>query len=102
MSGMVWWEIETAEPERFQQFHAALSGWVFVPAFQDTELDADYWLIQQEGRIWPWRILKRPLTGWSTSVARWNALALRSAETIGGSGCSGTWSGSPSACGPST
>ncbi len=49
MSGIVWWEIETAEPQRFQQFHAALSGWAFEPAFEDTELGADYWLIEQDG-----------------------------------------------------
>jgi predicted enzyme related to lactoylglutathione lyase len=49
MPGIVWWEVETAEPERFQQFHAALSGWDFVPAFADTELGADYWIIRQNG-----------------------------------------------------
>jgi predicted enzyme related to lactoylglutathione lyase len=49
MSGIVWWEVETADPERFQRFHAALSGWTFAPAFADTDLGADYWIIQQEG-----------------------------------------------------
>lgn len=49
MPGIVWWEVETAEPERFQRFHAALSGWVFEPAFQDTQLGADYWIIHQGG-----------------------------------------------------
>jgi predicted enzyme related to lactoylglutathione lyase len=49
MSGIVWWEIETAEPERFQRFHAALSGWEFRPAFEGTELGADYWIIEQAG-----------------------------------------------------
>ncbi|GAB3421363.1 VOC family protein [Flindersiella endophytica] len=49
MPGIVWWEVETAEPERFQRFHAALSGWSFAPAFEDTELGADYWIIQQDG-----------------------------------------------------
>ena len=44
------WEIETADPERFQQFHAALSGWSFTQAFADTELGADYWVIQDDGR----------------------------------------------------
>lgn len=42
--------IETAYPERFQRFHAALSGWSFEPAFADTELGADYWIIQDGGR----------------------------------------------------
>lgn len=50
MAGIVWWEIETAEPERFQLFHAVLSGWSFEPAFEDTELGADYWIIQQDGQ----------------------------------------------------
>ncbi len=46
----MWWEIETADPERFQRFHAALSGWSFEPAFADTELGADYWIVQADGR----------------------------------------------------
>lgn len=50
MLGIVWWEIETVEPERFQQFHAALSGWEFAPAFEDTELGSDYWIIRQDGK----------------------------------------------------
>lgn len=50
MPGIVWWEIETAEPERFQTFHAALSGWAFRPAFAETGLGADYWIIRQEGQ----------------------------------------------------
>jgi len=50
MSGVVWWEIETAEPEQSQRFHAALSGWAFAPAFEDTELGADYWITQQDGK----------------------------------------------------
>ena len=49
MPGIVWWEIETAQPELFQQFHAALSGWAFVSAFEDTEFGADYWIIQKDG-----------------------------------------------------
>lgn len=49
MPGIVWWEIETAEPERFRRFHAALSGWSFASAFEDTELGADYWIIEQDG-----------------------------------------------------
>lgn len=49
MAGIVWWEIETADPERFQLFHAALSGWSFDPAFDDTALGADYWIIRHAG-----------------------------------------------------
>lgn len=50
MDRVVWWEVETADPELFQQLHAALSGWSFVPAFADTELGADYWEIKAGGR----------------------------------------------------
>lgn len=50
MAAIVWWEIETAEPEVFQRFHAALSGWSFEPAFAGTELGADYWIVQHDGR----------------------------------------------------
>jgi predicted enzyme related to lactoylglutathione lyase len=50
MTGIAWWEIETAEPERFQRFHAVLSGWTFASAFEDTELGADYWIVQQDGQ----------------------------------------------------
>ena len=46
VSQIVWWEIETAEPEVFQRFHHALWGWTFEPAFADTELNADYWIIR--------------------------------------------------------
>lgn len=49
MSGIVWWEVETPNPERFQQFHALLFAWAFDPAFEDSELDVDYWIIQHEG-----------------------------------------------------
>ncbi|MFJ7751121.1 VOC family protein [Arthrobacter sp. NPDC097144] len=50
MDKVVWWEVETADPELFQQFHAALSGWSFEPAFADTELGADYWIIRAGDR----------------------------------------------------
>ena len=50
MAGIVWWEIETADPDGFQRFHAALSGWSFEPAFADTGLGADYWIIRQDGQ----------------------------------------------------
>lgn len=46
MSGIVWWEIETAEPERFQDFHSDLWAWTFEPAFANTSLGADYWIIK--------------------------------------------------------
>ena len=45
MADVVWWEIETPDPERFQEFGNALWGWTFEPAFAGTELGADYWII---------------------------------------------------------
>jgi len=50
MDRIVWWEVETHDPEKFMQFHAELSGWSFEPAFAETELDADYWIIRAAGR----------------------------------------------------
>jgi len=46
MADVVWWEIETPAPERFQEFHGALWGWTFEPAFAGTDLGADYWIIK--------------------------------------------------------
>lgn len=47
MSGIVWWEIVTRDPERFQVFHGALWGWTFRREFEgpEAELEADYWLV---------------------------------------------------------
>ena len=50
MSQIVWWEIETPAPEVFQRFHGAMWGWTFEPAFADTELGADYWIIKAGGK----------------------------------------------------
>ena|ERR1700733_11618480 len=46
MADVVWWEIETPAPERFQEFSNSLWGWTFEPAFGGTELGADYWIIR--------------------------------------------------------
>jgi predicted enzyme related to lactoylglutathione lyase len=46
MPGIVWWEVERRDPEAFRRFRTAMFGWTFVRAFSDTELGADYWLIQ--------------------------------------------------------
>lgn len=46
----MWWEVETPDPERFMQFHAALSDWSFESEFADSELGADYWVIRVAGR----------------------------------------------------
>jgi predicted enzyme related to lactoylglutathione lyase/ribosomal protein S18 acetylase RimI-like enzyme len=43
---IVWWEVESPDPEAFQEFHTSLSGWAFRPAFQETDLDADYWVVR--------------------------------------------------------
>lgn len=123
MSGIVWWKIETADPERFQQFHAALSGWSFEPAFADSELDADYWIIHGDGRSiggfseHPRRhhrprrarastsrsMTSRPLSRTrSNSAARSSAPESPSAATTAGSGSTGTRPACPSAYGPNT
>ena len=49
MTGVVWWEIETPDPDAFQRFHAALWGWSFAPAFADTDLGARYWIVTSGG-----------------------------------------------------
>jgi len=47
MSGIVWWEIVTPDPERFQAFHGPLWEWTFRTEFEgpEAELAADYWLV---------------------------------------------------------
>ena len=50
VSQIVWWEVETPRPEEFQRFHGAMWGWTFEPAFADTGLGADYWIIKSGGR----------------------------------------------------
>ena len=49
MTSIVWWEIETPEPDAFRGFHSALWGWAFESAFADTQLGADYWVIHAAG-----------------------------------------------------
>lgn len=53
MSGIVWWEIVTPDPERFQAFHARLWGWTFRPAFKgpEAEIGADYWLVSTADQV---------------------------------------------------
>lgn len=51
VSKVVWGEIETADPVAFQRFHAAMWGRTFRRAFEDSELDADYWLIRAGERV---------------------------------------------------
>jgi predicted enzyme related to lactoylglutathione lyase len=50
VSQIVWWEIETPAPEVFQRFHGAMWGWAFEPAFANTDLNADYWIIKAGGK----------------------------------------------------
>jgi predicted enzyme related to lactoylglutathione lyase len=47
---IVWWEVETPDPEAFQRFHGQLWGWEYERAFADTELGADYWIIKHAGK----------------------------------------------------
>jgi predicted enzyme related to lactoylglutathione lyase len=49
--GIVWWEIETPDPEAFMVFHASLWGWSFRAAFGDTDLGADYWVVSSDGQV---------------------------------------------------
>jgi len=53
MSGIVWWEIVTPDPERFQEFHGPLWGWSFRTEFQgpESELEADYWLVMTGDQV---------------------------------------------------
>lgn len=48
MTNIVWWEIETRDPQTFRRFHAQMWGWQFRPAFADSDLGAEYWIIQHE------------------------------------------------------
>ena len=50
MPDLVWWEIESRDPAAFQQFAGDIFGWRFEPAFQNTDLGADYWIIRQGER----------------------------------------------------
>ncbi|WP_146112248.1 VOC family protein [Arthrobacter sp. MYb222] len=49
MVNIVWWEIETETPEKFMSFHRTLHGWTFDPSFENSELEARYWIIRQDG-----------------------------------------------------
>lgn len=53
MGGIVWWEIVSPDPERFQTFHGQLWGWTFERAFDgpESELEADYWLVMVTGKV---------------------------------------------------
>jgi predicted enzyme related to lactoylglutathione lyase len=48
--GVVWWEIESTDRAGSQTFYGELFGWTFHPAFQDSDLDRDYWIIERAGR----------------------------------------------------
>lgn len=53
MGDIVWWEIVTPDPERFQEFHGGLWKWTFRIAFDgpESELGADYWLVSAGNRV---------------------------------------------------
>ena len=48
---VVWWEIESPDPDRTQGFYAALFGWEFHRAFDgpDSELGRRYWIVERAG-----------------------------------------------------
>lgn len=48
---VVWWEIESPDPDRTQRFYGALFGWTFRRAFDepDSELGRRYWIIERAG-----------------------------------------------------
>lgn len=49
MPGIVWWEVESPDPERFMEFHGVLWRWTFAPAFEGR-IGADYWIVESDGR----------------------------------------------------
>jgi uncharacterized protein len=48
---VVWWEIESPEPDRTQRFYGALFGWEFRRAFDEpnSELGRRYWIVERAG-----------------------------------------------------
>jgi uncharacterized protein len=48
---VVWWEIESPDPERTQEFYRALFGWEFRRAFDGptSELGRRYWIVERAG-----------------------------------------------------
>jgi predicted enzyme related to lactoylglutathione lyase len=50
--GVVWWELESADPTGSQEFYGRLFGWAFRRAFDEpsSELGRDYWIVEDRGR----------------------------------------------------
>jgi predicted enzyme related to lactoylglutathione lyase len=48
---VVWWEIESPDPDRTQRFYGALFGWEFRRAFDEpnSELGRRYWIVERDG-----------------------------------------------------
>ena len=48
---VVWWEIESPDPDRTQGFYRALFGWGFRRAFDEpnSELGRRYWIVERGG-----------------------------------------------------
>jgi predicted enzyme related to lactoylglutathione lyase len=48
---VVWWEIESPDPDRTQNFYRDLFGWEFRRAFDEpnSELQRRYWIIERAG-----------------------------------------------------
>lgn len=105
MMDIVWWEVETAAPEKFMAFHRWLQGWTFAPAFEDSELDESYWIIRvgesgigglqrtsegmglppEPGSISKLMTSKAFSHEFENSAARWNEAELPSAARTAGS-----------------
>jgi predicted enzyme related to lactoylglutathione lyase len=49
---VVWWEIETPDPDGSQRFYGELFGWTFRKDFDQpgSQLDRAYWIIESDGR----------------------------------------------------
>jgi uncharacterized protein len=50
-SEVVWWEIESPDPDRTMTFYGALFGWEFRRAFDEpnSELERRYWIVERAG-----------------------------------------------------
>jgi hypothetical protein len=119
---VVWREVETPDPEAFQRFHGKLWGWEYERAFADTELGADYWIIQDAGKgigglqrsvtgaqrrpelVCTLRLTtrRRPCSGSRLWAGRLSGAGPRLAAMIAGSRLPPIRAASPSVCGPST
>ncbi len=67
MVDLAWWEVETPWPDRFREFHGAMWGWTFEPAFEDAGIGR-YWIVKEHmsatiGGLWESAALRPPVAG---------------------------------------